>query len=140
MQVDSFGNVYLDVAQLSVNSSSVVTNEGLITEIQKAQDALEDKIEKEFQDVNESINSAMKDLEDALTDSVLSEAEKAAIREHIKIIGREKDDVLYQVASLKATAELNNTQELIDLKVQETVYIQAYLDFVAKLELALGGM
>ena len=140
LQVDSFGNVYLDVAQLSVNSSSVVTNEGLITEIQKAQDALEDKIEKEFQDVNESINSAMKDLEDALTDSVLSEAEKAAIREHIKIIGREKDDVLYQVASLKATAELNNTQELIDLKVQETVYIQAYLDFVAKLELALGGM
>ena len=140
MQVDSFGNVFLDVAQLSVNSSSVATNEGLKTEIQKAQNALENKFNEEFEDVNESISATMKELEDALTDSVLSEAEKAAIREHIKIVGREKDDVLYQVASLKATAELNNTQELIDLKVQETVYIQAYSDFVAKLELALGGM
>lgn len=138
LYIDSYGRVYLNVTSLELNSSKVETEEGAIKKINDAQKTLSDRIDKEVTDLNGSLDNFNKYLEGAYKDGILTEAEKEALREHLKIVEREKDDITAQVESLKTTIELRATPELTDLINKQKEFEDAHTLFINTIKQQIG--
>ena len=130
LYIDSYGRVYLNVTSLQVNSSDVATEQGVINKIEEAKKDTDKKIEQEVSDLNSTINDLNSYIEGAYRDGIITEAEKEALREHLKIVEREKDDITAQVEALKATVELRATAELNDLMKKQAEFDEAHTLFV----------
>lgn len=130
LYIDSYGRVYLNVSSLQVNSSNVETEDGVVKKIEAERLSINNKIEKEIGDVNTSIGNLNSYMEGAFKDGILSEAEKEALREHLKIVEREKNDITAQVTSLKVAPELVYTTELVDLNDKQSAFNTAYTNFI----------
>ena len=126
LYVDSYGRVYLDVSQLQINSSNVETEQGALNKIEEAKNETDRKIEQEVNGLNGAINNLDNYVNGAFRDGILTEAEKEVIREHLKIVQREKEDVTAQVEALKVSVELRNTTELTNLNNKQTAFNTAY--------------
>lgn len=133
LDIDSFGNVKLNVTELSVNSDRVETDKSVANKINEAKKEMSDTIDKEINDMSTAINNTINNLEDALSDSILTESEKASIREHIEIIKREKADIVAQVEALAKATELKNTTELTALNKAYSEYLVSFDSFLARL-------
>ena len=138
LYIDSYGRVYLNVTSLQVNSSDVATEQGVINKIEEAKKDTNKKIEQEVNDLNSTINDLNNYIEGAYRDGIITEAEKEALREHLKIVEREKDDITAQVEALKATVELRATAELNDLLRKQAEFDEAHTLFVNTIKQTIG--
>ena len=115
LDIDSFGNVNLDVTSLKIHSTAIG-------------EVIEDN-------VNTVVNSVL----DIFKDGVLSDVEKKILKEKKENLLREKADILAQTEIIKQSTMLVNTSELIDLKQSESNYISSIDNLVAIIDKLLEG-
>ena len=115
LDVDSFGNVNLDVTSFKLHSTPI-------------QEVIEDS-------VNENVNSIL----NVFKDGVLTDVEKKILKEKKALLLQEKEDVLSQVAALKNNVGLANTTELDNLVNSENDYINSYNVVIEEIDKILGG-
>lgn len=115
LDIDSFGNVNLDVTSLKIHSTTI------------------DKV------IDDSVNTTVNSILDIFKDGVISDVEKKILKEKKENLLREKADILAQTEIIKQSTMLVNTSELIDLKQSESNYISSVDDLVAIIDKLLEG-
>lgn len=115
LDIDSFGNVNLDITSLKIHSTSI------------------DKV------IDDSINTTVNSVLDIFKDGVLTDVEKKILKEKKENLLREKADILAQTEIIKQSTMLVNTSELIDLKQSESNYISSIDNLVAIIDKLLEG-
>ena len=113
--IDSFGNVNLDVTSLKIHSTTI------------------DKV------IDDSVNTTVNSILDIFKDGVISDVEKKILKEKKENLLREKADILAQTEIIKQSTMLVNTSELIDLKQSESNYISSIDNLVAIIDKLLEG-
>lgn len=93
LDIDSFGNVNLDVTSLKINSESVATSTQTSQSIKDEVDKLKNEVNQQITEVEDQISDLGDILSDAFRDGIIDEAEAKAIREHLKRLDTEKADV-----------------------------------------------
>ena len=115
LDIDSFGNVNLDVTSLKIHSTTI------------------DKV------IDDSVNTTVNSILDIFKDGVLSDVEKKILKEKKENLLREKADILAQTEIIKQSTMLVNTSELINLKQSESNYISSIDNLVAIIDKLLEG-
>ncbi len=115
LDIDSFGNVNLDVTSLKIHSTTI------------------DKV------IDDSVNTTVNSILDIFKDGVISDVEKKILKEKRENLLREKADILAQTEIIKQSTMLVNTSELIDLKQSESNYISSIDNLVAIIDKLLEG-
>lgn len=100
LDIDSFGNVRLDVTELSINSSSVSTKTETNQLIKDEIDKLNVKLETEIGDVQDAVGDLGDTLTGSFADGIIDEAEAIAIAEHLRRLDTEKADIDAQFEEL----------------------------------------
>ncbi len=116
LDIDSFGNVNLDITSLKIHSTSI------------------DKV------IDDSVNTTVNSILDVFKDGVISDVEKKILKEKKENLLREKADILAQTEIIKQSTMLVNTSELIDLKQSESNYISSIDNLVAIIDKLLEGV
>lgn len=93
LDIDSFGNVNLDVTSLKINSESVATSTQTSQSIKDEVDKLKNEVNQQITEVEDQISDLGDILSDAFRDGIIDEAEAKAIQEHLKRLDTEKADV-----------------------------------------------
>lgn len=114
LDIDSFGNVNLDVTSLKIHSTSI------------------DEV------IDDSVNTTVNSILDLFKDGVLTDVEKKILKEKRENLLREEADVLAQTKIIKQNKTLANTVELINLKQSESNYISSINNLVAIIDKILG--
>lgn len=115
LDIDSFGNVNLDITSLKIHSTSI------------------DKV------IDDSVNTTVNSILDIFKDGVISDVEKKILKEKKENLLREKADILAQTEIIKQSTMLVNTSELINLKQSESNYISSIDNLVAIIDKLLEG-
>ena len=115
LDIDSFGNVNLDVTSLKIHSTTI------------------DKV------IDDSVNTTVNSILDIFKDGVISDVEKKILKEKKENLLREKADILAQTEIIKQSTMLVNTSELIDLEQSESNYISSIDNLVAIIDKLLEG-
>ena len=100
LDIDSFGNVRLDVTELSINSSDVPTKTETGQLIKDEIDKLNSKFETEIGDIQDAVGDLGDTLNGSFADGIISEAEALAIAEHLRRLDTEKADIDAQFEEL----------------------------------------
>ncbi len=100
LDIDSFGNVRLDVTELSINSSDVTTKTEMNQLIKDEIDKLNVKLETEIGDVQDAVGDLGDTLAGSFADGIIDEAEAIAIAEHLRRLDTEKADIDAQYEEL----------------------------------------
>ena len=106
LDIDSFGNVNLDVTTLKIKSSDIYTSSQTNQAIKNELDKLKTEIDNQITDVEDQITDLGNSLGDAFKDGIINEAEALAIQEHLKRLDTEKADVDAQYTELYNNANL----------------------------------
>ena len=93
LDIDSFGNVNLDVTSLRINSEDVSTSTQTSQTIKDEVDKLKNEVNQQITEVEDQISNLGDVLGDAFRDGIIDEAEALAIQEHLKRLDTEKVDV-----------------------------------------------
>lgn len=115
LDIDSFGNVNLDVTSLKIHSTTI------------------DKV------IDDSVNTTVNSVLDIFKYGVLTDVEKKILKEKRENLLREKTDILAQVEIIKQSEMLIETTELIDLKQCEINYIQSIDNLISIIDKLLKG-
>ena len=106
LDIDSFGNVSLNVTELKINSNQVYTstqtNQAIQDEINQAKQELNTQIgdiDNELKDLNTTLNGVFKD-------GIICEAEASIIEEHLRQLDKEKLDIDAEYQELYANSNL----------------------------------
>ena len=137
LDIDSFGNVRLDVTEMCVNSESVATDNSVIESIENASNELNEKINQDVQDVSNIIVNMNDYLENAFKDGILDDTEKENIKVQIAQLEKEKADVIAEVDALKTLQGLQGTTELTQLISSNTAYINKHTELINAFNLIL---
>ena len=114
LDIDSFGNVFLDVTSLNIQSTSV----------------------DEF--VDNSINSTVNDMLDIFKDGVLTDVEKEVLRLKREELVREREDVTAQARALLSSID-TSTNECANLNTALVNYENLCDVVINKIDIVLGG-
>lgn len=115
LDIDSFGNVNLDVTSLKIHSTSI------------------DKV------IDDSVNTTVNSVLDIFKDGVLTDVEKKILKEKRENLLREKTDILAQTEIIKQSEMLIDTTELADLIKSETNYISSIDNLIIIIDKLLEG-
>lgn len=115
LDIDSFGNVNLDVTSLKIHSTP-------IGEV-----------------IDDNVNTVVNSVLDMFKDGVLSDVEKKILKEKRETLLIEKADILAQTEIIKQSEMLIDTTELVDLKQSESNYISSIDNLVAIIDKFLKG-
>jgi hypothetical protein len=115
MDIDSFGNVNLDVTSLKIHSTPI-----------------ENVIKNDVEDTVTPILNVFKD-------GVLTDIERRLLEEKRENLLKEKADILAQVEMIKQSEMLIDTTELSDLKESESNYINSINNLIAIIDKLLEG-
>lgn len=109
LDIDSAGNVDLDVNSLKIRAKSVSTEEDTINKINTAITNYKKEVDKEFIEVNNAHAGLVEEMNGAFKDGIIEETEAKAINERLVSIEKENADiekefaVLYNNANLEAS-------------------------------------
>ena len=115
MDIDSFGNVNLDVTNLKIHSTPI-------------ENVIEDNVES-------TVNSIL----NVFKDGVLTDIERRLLEEKRENLLKEKADILAQVEIIKQSEMLIDTTELLGLKESESNYINSINNLIAIIDKLLEG-
>lgn len=115
LDIDSFGNVNLDVTSLKIHSTP-------IGEV-----------------IDDNVNTVVNSVLDMFKDGVLSDVEKKILKEKKENLLIEKADILAQTEIIKQSEMLIDTTELANLKQSENDYISSIDNLVAIIDKFLKG-
>ena len=109
LDIDSFGNVALDVTSLKISANNVPTFGNLKDEIDNAINNYKDTVNKELDDIKDAMDNLGGTLDEAFKDGIISEAEAIAIKQQIQNLEVEKKDIDSVYTTLYANTDLIGT-------------------------------
>ena len=109
LDIDSFGNVALDVTSLKISANNVPTFENVKDEIQNSINNYKDTVNKELDDIKDAMDNLGGTLDEAFKDGIISEAEAIAIKQQIQNLEVEKKDIDSVYTTLYANTDLIGT-------------------------------
>lgn len=138
LDIDSFGNVSLDVTEFKVKSEGVVTSNDLSEVIEEERKAIQDKIDFEVKELNSSVNNVFDYIDGAYKDGILDENEKKILKSELSNLEKEKNDVIAQVDSIQLAEEIANTSELTYLINSKNAFVSSHSDLVDQINSLLN--
>ena len=109
LDIDSFGNVALDVTSLKISANNVPTFENVKDEIQNSINNYKDTVNKELDDIKDAMDNLGDTLDEAFKDGIINEAEAIAIKQQIQNLEVEKKDIDSVYTTLYANTDLIGT-------------------------------
>lgn len=109
LDIDSFGNVALDVTSLKISANNVPTFGNLKDEIDNAINNYKDTVDKELNDIKDAMDNLGGTLDEAFKDGIINEAEAIAIKQQIQNLEVEKKDIDSVYTTLYANTDLIGT-------------------------------
>ena len=137
LDIDSFGNVALDVTSLKISANNVPTFENVKDEIQNSINNYKDTVNKELDDIKDAMDNLGDTLDEAFKDGIINEAEAIAIKQQIQNLEIEKKDIdsvynsLYSNVDLTGTAKNNLYNAKAYYNTAHTNLINAINDAIA---------
>ena len=137
LDIDSFGNVALDVTSLKISANNVPTFGNLKDEIDNAINNYKDTVNKELDDIKDAMDNLGGTLDEAFKDGIISEAEAIAIKQQIQNLEVEKKDIdsvyttLYANTDLIGTAKTNLYNAKNSYNTAHTILINAINNAIA---------
>ena len=137
LDIDSFGNVALDVTSLKISANNVPTFENVKDEIQNSINNYKDTVNKELDDIKDAMDNLGDTLDEAFKDGIINEAEAIAIKQQIQNLEIEKKDIdsvynsLYSNVDLTGTAKNNLYNAKASYDTAHTNLINAINDAIA---------
>ena len=137
LDIDSFGNVALDVTSLKISANNVPTFGNLKDEIDNAINNYKDTVNKELNDIKDAMDNLGDTLDEAFKDGIINEAEAIAIKQQIQNLEIEKKDIdsvyttLYANTDLIGTAKTNLYNAKNSYNTAHTNLINAINDAIA---------
>ena len=111
LDIDSFGNVALDVTSLKISANNVPTFENVKDEIQNSINNYKDTVNKELDDIKDAMDNLGDTLDEAFKDGIINEAEAIAIKQQIQNLEIEKKDIDSVYNSLYSNVDLTKKKK-----------------------------
>ncbi|EGT3614918.1 MBL fold metallo-hydrolase [Clostridium perfringens] len=123
LDIDSAGNVNLDVNSLNIRGQKVISEKDTLVKINNGITEYKKEVDLAFKGVDEAYTDLENTMNGAFKDGILTETEKQNLKNQLVNLEMEKDTLIKEIDELINNKYLQNTNQLIEL-------IDAKRDFV----------
>lgn len=123
LDIDSAGNVNLDVNSLNIRGSKVISEKDTLINIKSEITNYKTTVDSAFEDVDTAYEKLVNEMNGSFRDGILTEAEKQNLKDQLLNLESEKDSLIKEIDELINNKYLQNTNQLVEL-------IDAKRDFI----------
>ncbi|WP_338900707.1 phage tail spike protein (plasmid) [Clostridium perfringens] len=123
LDINSAGNVNLDVNSLNIRGSKVISEKDTLINIKAEISNYKTTVDSAFEDVDTAYEKLVNEMNGAFRDGILTEAEKQNLKDQLLNLESEKDSLIKEIDELINNKYLQNTNQLVEL-------IDAKRDFI----------
>lgn len=138
LDIDSFGNVALDVTSLNIRSKSVSTKEDTTKEINESIKKYKKTVDDSFQGLLNAHTDLEKTMNGVFKDGILTEAEKKDLEKQLNILEIEKNNALKEVEALMKIEELKDTNQLLLLNAAKQNFVDKHYSLINAIREVIG--
>ncbi|WP_338850065.1 phage tail protein [Clostridium perfringens] len=138
LDIDSYGNVNLDVNSLNIRGSKVVSEKDTLINIKTEINKYKTTVDSAFKDVNAAHENLIEEMNGAFKDGILTEAEKQNLKNQLANLEVEKDTLIKEIDKLIESKYLQNTNQLIELIDAKKEYIYRFYVLINAIRETIG--
>ncbi|UBK76263.1 phage tail protein [Clostridium perfringens] len=138
LDIDSYGNVNLDVNSLNIRGSKVVSEKDTLINIKTEINKYKTTVDSAFKDVNAAHENLIEEMNGAFKDGILTEAEKQNLKDQLANLEAEKDTLIKEIDKLIKSKYLQNTNQLIELIDAKKEYIYRFYVLINAIRETIG--
>lgn len=138
LDIDSVGNVNLDVNSLNIRGSKVVSEKDTLINIKTEINKYKTTVDSAFKDVNAAHENLIEEMNGAFKDGILTEAEKQNLKNQLANLEAEKDTLIKEIDKLIESKYLQNTNQLIELIDAKKEYIYRFYVLINAIRETIG--
>lgn len=138
LDIDSDGNVNLDVNSLNIRGSKVVSEKDTLINIKAEINKYKTTVDSAFEDVNAAHENLIEEMNGAFKDGILTEAEKQNLKDQLANLEAEKDTLIKEIDKLIESKYLQNTNQLIELIDAKKEYIYRFYVLINAIRETIG--
>lgn len=138
LDIDSAGNVNLDVNSLNIRGSKVISEKDTSSKINDEIEKYKKEVDLNFTDVSEAQKELENTMNGAFKDGILTEAEKKDLEKQLNILEIEKNNALKEVEALVKIEELKDTNQLLLLNASKQNFIDKHYSLINAIREVIG--
>lgn len=138
LDIDSAGNVNLDVNSLNIRGSKVISEKDTLINIKSEISNYKATVDSAFKDVNAAHENLIEEMNGAFKDGILTEAEKQNLKDQLANLEAEKDTLIKEIDKLIESKYLQNTNQLIELIDAKKEYIYRFYVLINAIRETIG--
>lgn len=138
LDIDSAGNVNLDVNSLNIRGSKVISEKDTSSKINDEIEKYKKEVDLNFTDVSEAQKELENTMNGAFKDGILTEAEKKDLEKQLNILEIEKNNALKEVEALMKIEELKDTNQLLLLNASKQNFIDKHYSLINAIREVIG--
>ncbi|XZJ99566.1 phage tail protein [Clostridium perfringens] len=138
LDIDSYGNVNLDVNSLNIRGSKVISEKDTSSKINAEIEKYKKEVDSNFTGVSEAQKELENTMNGAFKDGILTEAEKKDLEKQLNILEIEKNNALKEVEALMKIEELKDTNQLLLLNASKQNFIDKHYSLINAIREVIG--
>lgn len=138
LDIDSYGNVSLDVNTLNISGQKVISEKDTLLKIKSGIDEYKKDVDSAFENVNTAHENLKEEMNGAFKDGILTEAEKQNLKDQLANLEAEKDTLIKEIDKLIESKYLQNTNQLIELIDAKKEYIYRFYVLINAIRETIG--
>lgn len=138
LDIDSAGNVNLDVNSLNIRGSKVISEKDTSSKINDEIEKYKKEVDLNFTDVSEAQKELENTMNGAFKDGILTEAEKKDLEKQLNILEIEKNNALKEVEALMKIEELKDTNQLLLLNAAKQNFVDKHYSLINAIREVIG--
>lgn len=138
LDIDSAGNVNLDVNSLNIRGSKVISEKDTSSKINDEIEKYKKEVDLNFTDVSEAQKELENTMNGAFKDGILTEAEKKDLEKQLNILEIEKNNALKEVEALMKIEELKDTNQLLLLNTAKQNFVDKHYSLINAIREVIG--
>lgn len=138
LDIDSVGNVNLDVNSLNLRGSKVISEKDTSSKINDEIEKYKKEVDLNFTDVSVAQKELENTMNGAFKDGILTEAEKKDLEKQLNILEIEKNNALKEVEALMKIEELKDTNQLLLLNTAKQNFVDKHYSLINAIREVIG--
>lgn len=138
LDIDSAGNVNLDVNSLNIRGSKVISEKDTSSKINDEIEKYKKEVDSNFTGVSEAQKELENTMNGAFKDGILTEAEKKDLEKQLNILEIEKNNALKEVEALMKIEELKDTNQLLLLNAAKQNFVDKHYSLINEIREVIG--
>ncbi|HII4494910.1 TPA: phage tail spike protein [Clostridium perfringens] len=138
LDIDSVGNVNLDVNSLNIRGSKVISEKDTSSKINDEIEKYKKEVDLNFTDVSVAQKELENTMNGAFKDGILTEAEKKDLEKQLNILEIEKNNALKEVEALMKIEELKDTNQLLLLNTAKQNFVDKHYSLINAIREVIG--